>query len=87
MRHLSAESALFARIIPEGLLKLAPEGNRSFSIVPQLPKALPELSLYGIALADRKIDVIIGTDKICRVMCGETVIATGACNEKIVFTV
>ena len=39
MRHLSAESALYARIFTEGLLGLEPTGLDSFRLTPRLPSA------------------------------------------------
>ena len=86
MRHLSAESALFARIIPEGLLKLSPEGNRAFSISPQMPVNMKKLELRGLSLVDKKVDVIIHEEK-CEVFCNGQSIAKSVHGERIVFTV
>ena len=37
LRHLSAESGLYCRIITEGLLGFRPTGFRSFTLTPQMP--------------------------------------------------
>ena len=37
-RHLSAESALYARIFTEGLFGIRPTGLHSISVTPRLPK-------------------------------------------------
>lgn len=50
-RHLSAESALFVRVITEGLLGIAPESLNSFSFVPQLPQGMPHLELDHLYIA------------------------------------
>lgn len=47
-RHLSGESALFCRIITEGLLGISPEGLNCFSFMPQLPNAVDHLYLSNI---------------------------------------
>ena len=47
-RHLSAESALFARIVTEGLFGLTPRGLKKFSLCPALPEALTEMKLLRI---------------------------------------
>ena len=50
-RHLSAESALFARVITEGMLAIQPEHLNGFSFVPQLPQGMPHLYVSGLQLA------------------------------------
>ncbi|PRC93397.1 hypothetical protein [Solimicrobium silvestre] len=47
-RQLSAESALYARVIVEGLFGIEPVGLRSFNIAPRLPKAWPHMALTNI---------------------------------------
>ncbi len=52
MKHLSAESALYCRIITEGMLGIEPVSFHSFHITPKLPKEwdfmeLNNLSLFG----------------------------------------
>lgn len=87
MAHLSAESALFARIIPEGMLKLMPEGGRLFSVNPQLPSIMKKLRFNGLSLADKKINVVVKEDRTCDVYCEDKIIASGGHGEKILFEV
>lgn len=59
-RHLSAESALYCRVITEGLFGFRPTGLNSFSITPQLPATWNEMSLDNIvAFGGRKINVSV----------------------------
>ena len=62
-RHLSAESALYCRIITEGLLGFRPTGLNSFSLTPQLPKAWDRMSLGNMkAFGNKKIDFKISRE-------------------------
>lgn len=47
-RHLSTESALYARIFTEGLFGIRPTGLRSFDLTPMMPSAWKEMSLSEI---------------------------------------
>src|SRR5262249_46100077 len=47
-RHLSAESAPYARIYTEGLFGIRPPGLRSFNLTPRLPDAWPSMSLKNV---------------------------------------
>lgn len=47
-RHLSAESALYARVVTEGLFGIEPLGLRSFSIAPRLPREWSKMALKNI---------------------------------------
>jgi hypothetical protein len=59
-RHLSAESALYCRVITEGLFGFRPTGLNSFTITPQLPAKWKEMSLRNIiAFGGKKIDVAV----------------------------
>jgi len=59
-RHLSAESALYCRVVTEGIFGLRPTGLNSFTITPQLPKVWDQMSLKNIiAFGGRKIDIEI----------------------------
>lgn len=59
-RHLSAESALYCRVITEGIFGFRPTGLNSFSITPQLPASWNEMSLKNIiAFGGKKIDLLI----------------------------
>ena len=59
MRHLSAESALYARIFPEGLLGLEPTGFRSFTITPRLPHGWNHYSLMRVHVFGSNLDFFI----------------------------
>ena len=59
-RHLSAESALYCRVITEGLFGFRPAGLNSFTVTPQLPSGWNEMALKNIvAFGGRKIDILI----------------------------
>ena len=47
-RHLSAESALFCRIITEGLFGIRPTGLRTFSVTPRLPQGWDQMALRNL---------------------------------------
>lgn len=57
-RHLSAESALYCRIVTEGLFGFRPTGLNSFSITPQLPEGWDNMELNNIiAFGNKSIDI------------------------------
>lgn len=56
-RHLSAESALYGRIITEGLFGIRPTGFRSFTLAPRLPKEWDKMSLRNIKAFDCDFDI------------------------------
>lgn len=57
-RHLSAESALYCRVITEGLFGFRPTGLNSFSITPQLPEGWNKMELRKIiAFNNKTIDI------------------------------
>ena len=47
-RHLSAESALYCRVVTEGILGIRPTGFKSFSFSPKLPEQWNAMSLKNI---------------------------------------
>ena len=60
LRHLSAESGLYCRIITEGLLGFRPTGFRSFTLTPPMPTEWNEYSLYRInACTDTPINILV----------------------------
>ena len=59
-RHLSGESALFVRVVTEGLFGVRPEGLRSFSFTAALPAALPEMRLSAVRICGASYDIEIG---------------------------
>ncbi len=58
-RHLSAESALYCRIIIEGLLGIRPTSLSGFTITPSLPSGWDHISLKNIYAFDNKFSVTI----------------------------
>ena len=56
-RHLSAESALYARIITEGIFGIRPTGFKSFTLIPRLPKDWPFMNLKNIHAFDACFDI------------------------------
>lgn len=56
-RHLSAESALYARVITEGLFGFTPTGFRRFTLSPRLPKGWPRMSLRRVRAFGQTFDV------------------------------
>lgn len=63
MRHLSAESALYCRIVTDGLLNISFTEN-GFIVDPRLPSALRSLHLEKIVLCGILWSVEVGTDRI-----------------------
>ena len=58
-RHLSAESALYCRVITEGMFGIRPTGLRSFDITPRLPKDWNRMALRGIRAFGSDFDVVV----------------------------
>lgn len=58
-RHLSAESALYARIFTEGLFGLRATGLRSFSITPRLPMKWAIMILRNVHLCGEVFDFTV----------------------------
>lgn len=56
-QHLSAESALYARIFIEGLFGLTPTGFASFTCRPRLPRSWRQMALRGIAAFGGRFDL------------------------------
>lgn len=61
-RHLSGESALFVRVITEGVFGILPEGLDLFSFVPRLPKEFDRMSLTGVYIAGGCFDFFVERD-------------------------
>ncbi len=59
MRHLSAESALYARIFPEGLLGMEPTGFRGFKLTPRMPSTWDKYSLRRIHAFGTVFDIYV----------------------------
>ncbi|BFT72002.1 hypothetical protein [Paenibacillus sp. P36] len=58
-RHLSAESALYGRIITEGMFGLQPTGLSSFICKPRLPDVWDHMALRSVHLCGREMDLIV----------------------------
>ena len=59
-RHLSTESALYCRIVTEGMFGLRPTGLRSFAMTPQLPEGWDHMALRRIcAYGVEPFDVVV----------------------------
>ena len=57
-RHLSAESALYCRVVTEGIFGFRPTSLNSFSLKPQLPVKWNEMALRNIiAFGNKNIDI------------------------------
>lgn len=56
-RHLSAESALYCRIVTEGMFGLEPVGFRSFTLKPCLPKGWDRMALREVKAFGTRFDV------------------------------
>lgn len=56
-RHLSAESALYCRIITEGIFGIRPKGFTTFSISPKLPEDWNSMALRNIKAFNHTFDI------------------------------
>jgi len=59
MRHLSAESALYCRIVTEGFLGIEPISFNTFTMTPTLPEGWDFLDLKNLALGGKQMDLYI----------------------------
>jgi hypothetical protein len=80
-RHLSGESALFVRVVTEGMFGIRPEGLTAFSFVPYLPRELPHLYLHAVKICGGCYDIYIERDR-WQIAEHKTVIAEGETNGK-----
>ncbi len=58
-RHLSAESALYARVVTEGIFGIEPTGFHSFKLAPYLPSAWNKMCLNNIRAFADDIDICV----------------------------
>jgi hypothetical protein len=56
-RHLSAESALYCRIVTEGIFGIRPKGFTTFSIAPKLPEGWDSMALRNIKAFNHTFDI------------------------------
>ena len=80
-RHLSGESALFVRIITEGMFGIRPESLSSFSFRPELPHGMQHAKLSSVHVCGACFDIALDTNGY-RVTCGQKVIAQGPADGK-----
>ena len=62
-RQLSAESALYCRIIIEGLFGIRPTGLNSFSFSPKLPEGWNEMALRKVKSFNKTFDIEINRNQ------------------------
>ena len=77
-RHLSGESALFCKVITEGILDMTPTGLSTFTIKPSLPATLDHLYMTGIRAHGGIFDVFVEKDGYKVVRSDGKVLAEGA---------
>jgi len=78
-KHLSAESALFVRLITEGLFAIQPESLTSFSFIPQYFEDLGPMKLSKIHISGGTFEIAVGKDS-WTVSCDGKSVAQGATN-------
>ncbi len=76
-RHLSGESALFCKIITEGILSLSPIGLNSFKLRPTLPADLDHLYLTNINAYGGVFDILLDKDGFKVVRSNGEILITG----------
>ena len=62
-RHLSAESALYCRIVTEGLWGIRPQGFKAFSFSPKLPDDWNSMALRNIKAFNQTFDIEVRREK------------------------
>ncbi len=62
-RHLSGESALFVRVVTEGLFGIRPESLDSFSFIASVPEGLERLYLNAVYISGSCFDIHIDKDR------------------------
>lgn len=58
-RHLAAESALYCRVVTEGMFGIRPTGLASFTCTPQLPDGWNNMSLKNIKAFNHRFDILV----------------------------
>ncbi len=61
--HLSAESALYCRIITEGMFGIRPTGFSEFTLTPRLPDDWESMALRNIKAFDQSFDIEVKAKK------------------------
>jgi hypothetical protein len=70
-KHLSGESALYCRVVTEGLFGIRPTGFRSFTIAPRLPQRWNDMSLNRIRAFGQTFDIKVtreGRNTLIRIL-------------------
>ncbi|MBK7406799.1 MAG: six-hairpin glycosidase-like protein [Saprospirales bacterium] len=62
MAHLSAESALYCRVITEGLFGINPTGFNQFRLTPRLPKGWNEMALEKVQAFGASFDIQVSRE-------------------------
>jgi len=58
-RHLAAESALYCRVIAEGLLGISATGLQSFKLTPRLPQDLKTMALRNVNAFGTQFNIVV----------------------------
>jgi len=58
-RHLSGESALYCRIITEGMFGIRPTGFQTFTLTPKLPDSWNSMALRNIKAFSSEFDILV----------------------------
>ena len=61
-RHLAAESALYCRIVTEGIFGIEPTGLRTFKVNARLPKGVKRMSLRDVRAFGRRFSIFVTED-------------------------
>ena len=61
-RHLSAESALFCRIVTEGMFGIEPTGLGTFNVNARLPKGVKKMALRDVRAFGRRFSIFVTED-------------------------
>lgn len=83
-RHLSGESALYCKVITEGILDIKPKGLRKFEFHPNLPKGLDHLYLTQIRAYGAVFDIMIEKDGYTVLRSNGEHISSGSLNQRII---
>lgn len=86
-RHLSGESALFCKIITEGMLAMKPTGLSSFILKPTLPDALDHLYLTEIKAFGGIFDIFLERDAFKVIRSNGDLLAKGAYGDTVTVTI
>lgn len=66
-RHLSGESALYCRVVTEGMFGFVPRGLRTFSLQPYLPSNWSQMALRRVKAFQSTFDIEVSREQLGRV--------------------